>query len=82
MSTEVVQRIIEKFGTQQKLADALSVNQSVIAGWKLRGVVPARQQPEVLKAAQKLGVDLSPADFFDMEDEPDGSQESTATAAQ
>lgn len=81
MSTEVVQRIIEKFGTQQKLADALSVNQSVIAGWKLRGVVPARQQPEVLKAAQKLGVDLTPADFFDMDsDDETGSSPMGAAA--
>lgn len=74
MSTEVVERIIKKFGTQERLAEAVQVNQSVVAGWKRRGVVPARQQSEVLKAGQKLGIDITPADFFDMDsiddDEP------------
>lgn len=65
MSTEVVERIIKKFGTQERLAEALGINQSVVAGWKKRGVVPARQQPEVLKAGQKLDIDLTPSDFFD-----------------
>ena len=65
MSREVVAQIIGKFGTQEKLADALNCRQSVIAGWKRRGVVPARQQKRVLEAAQKLQINLTPADFFE-----------------
>lgn len=50
--------------TQEKLAEAMSCRQSVIAGWKRRGFVPAQQQSAVLKAAQDLGINLSPTDFF------------------
>lgn len=64
MSSEVVERIIRKFGTQERLAAALQCRQSVIAGWKRRGVVPARQQPRVLQAAQQLDIELAPSDFF------------------
>jgi ribosome-binding protein aMBF1 (putative translation factor) len=56
--------IIEKFGTQERLAAALGCRQSVIAGWKRRGFVPAPQQQRVLEAAKKLGVRLRPSDFF------------------
>lgn len=56
--------IISKFGTQEKLAEALRCRQSVIAGWKKRGFVPAQRQAEVLAAAKAVGIDLAPADFF------------------
>lgn len=67
MSREVVEAIIKKFGTQERLAQALGCRQTVIAGWKRRGVVPARQQMRVLEAAQELGIDLTPNDFFSAE---------------
>lgn len=60
------ERIIKKFGTQERLAAALGCRQSVIAGWKRRGFVPAPQQPRVLDAAKRTGVVLSPDDFFDV----------------
>jgi ribosome-binding protein aMBF1 (putative translation factor) len=59
------ERIIGKFGTQERLADALGINQSVIAGWKRRGFIPARQQSRVLEAARALAIKLEPADFFE-----------------
>ena len=65
----MVDRIIKKFGTQERLAALLACRQSVIAGWKKRGVVPVRQQPRVLKAAQENGIKLSPNDFFEFESE-------------
>ena len=71
-----VERIIKKFGTQERLAGALGCRQSVIAGWKRRGVIPAQQQPRVLDAARRENIPLAPADFFDMA--PDGAAE-TAT---
>jgi hypothetical protein len=58
------ERIISKFGTQQRLADALGCGQSVIAGWKKRGVVPVRQHLAVMDAAKKLDISLKPIDFF------------------
>jgi len=65
MATSQAARIIEKFVTQERLAQALGCRQSVIAGWKRRGFIPAPQQPRVLDAARKLGVDVCPDDFFD-----------------
>lgn len=56
--------IISKFGTQEALANALGCRQSVIAGWKRRGFVPAQQQGRVLEAAKREGVSLTPDDFF------------------
>lgn len=58
------ERIIAKFGTQERLAEALGCRQSVIAGWKKRGFVPAQKQSQVLEAAKKSDVDLRPDDFF------------------
>ena len=61
------ERVIGKFGTQERLAEALGCRQSVIAGWKKRGFVPAQQQERVLEAAKKNNIDLRPDDFFDSE---------------
>ena len=69
-------KIISKFGTQEKLAAALGCRQSVIAGWKKRGFVPAPRQPEVLRAARTNGIDLDPDDFF--ETDPADSSEHAA----
>ena len=72
------ERIIAKFGTQLALANAIGCNQSVVAGWKLRGWIPAPQQSRVLEAAQRAGIALSPADFFDP---PANSSESAGAVA-
>lgn len=58
------ERIISKFPTQQALAAAIGVTQSTVAMWNARGFIPVRQQQAVLDAAEKLKVNLSPADFF------------------
>lgn len=60
------ERIIKRFGTQERLAQALGCRQSVVAGWKKRGFIPAQQQTRVLRAAKALGIDLSPDHFFDL----------------
>lgn len=60
------ERIISKFKTQEILAAALGCRQSVVAGWKRRGVIPVRQQDRVLAVAAELGVELKPSDFFDL----------------
>lgn len=57
-------QIIAKFRTQERLALSLGCSQSVVAGWKKRGFIPARRQPQVLEAAKREGIDLSPSDFF------------------
>ena len=65
-------RIIEKFGGITALARALDKQTlpSVVQGWNDRGFIPARRQQEVLDAARRLGIDLTPADFFDLPSTP------------
>lgn len=70
MSTQT-DRIIEKFGTQEFLANAIGVGQPAVAAWKKRGFIPAKRHDEVLTAARRLGIDLRPADFFAAADEAD-----------
>lgn len=65
MSQAVVASIIDKFGGQVPMAAATGVDQSTIAHWKRRGIIPARQQQKILDAARRLGIAISPADFFD-----------------
>lgn len=63
----IVDEIIKKFGTQERLAAAIEppVRQCIISGWKRRGCVPTGQQRKVLAAARKLGIQLGPQDFFE-----------------
>lgn len=37
---------------------------STVQAWKKSGVIPARQQPDVLRKARAAGVPMTPADFF------------------
>lgn len=64
-----VDTIIERFGTQSALADALGIRQSAVAAWKKRGSIPSRQQQEILKAARHSNVKIEPADFFPRDEE-------------
>ena len=60
------ERIIERFGGLSALARALDHKHvTTVQGWKERGYVPARQQADVLKAAEREDIALTPADFFD-----------------
>lgn len=37
---------------------------STVHSWKGRGSIPDENKPDVLKAAQRLGLDITPGDFF------------------
>lgn len=54
-----VQNIIEKFGTQQALADAIDVKQGDVAGWKSRGRIPRWRHDAILKAAIDRRISLT-----------------------
>lgn len=59
--------VIEKFGGISKLARALKhPHVTTVQGWKTRGVIPARQQGAVLKAAEAAGIDITANDLIDM----------------
>ena len=56
--------IIQKFGGINACARALGHrNASTVQGWRERGVIPAARQAEILKAARREKIVLTPADF-------------------
>lgn len=58
--------IIAKFGGASSLARTLGHRHATtVQSWKKSGVIPAKRQQGVLDAAKRLGIDLSPADFFE-----------------
>ena len=72
------ERIIEKFGGLSALARALGHKHvTTVQGWNERGYIPARQQADVLKAAERENIDLTPADFFESPDGDSALQEAS-----
>jgi hypothetical protein len=59
-------KIIEKFGGRKNMAKALGVPLTTVQYWDEQGVIPTRRQGEVLHGAAENGIDLNPADFFDL----------------
>jgi crotonyl-CoA carboxylase/reductase len=59
-----VEQIINRFGSQQRVAELLGIWQTAVSGWVRRGTIPTRRQAQLLRIAQREGVNLSPADFF------------------
>lgn len=63
MSQSVVARLVQKFGSQAKLAKAAGVTQPSVHEWAERGIVPAHRMAAILKSARELGIDLDPAEL-------------------
>ena len=59
------ERIIQKFGGIRPMAAALNVPVSTVQNWKESGLIPAGRQQRILDRSLALGIDLTPADFFD-----------------
>jgi len=57
-------KIIEKFGGQSALAKALGIGQSTVSYWFKTGIIPAKWQTRLLKAALENGVELTGDDFL------------------
>src|SRR5690606_28325956 len=64
MSRDTVEQIINRFGSQQRVAELLGIWQTAVSGWVRRGAIPARRQAQLLSIARREGIPLSPADFF------------------
>jgi hypothetical protein len=65
----VVDSVVAKFGSQVELAGLLGCDQSTISLWKNRSgdLIPARWQREILTLARRIGVTVTPDDFFPRE---------------
>ena len=58
--------IITLFNGVRPMARALGhASHTTVQGWWLRGTIPAKRQAEVLRAAQQMGLRLSPSDLID-----------------
>jgi len=56
----IVADVIDRFGGVRPMAAALGhKNPSTVQGWKERGVIPVRQIPSVIEAAESDGVSVS-----------------------
>lgn len=69
------QRVIEKCGGPQAVAEMVGVHVSNVHRWtypKARGgsdgFIPSQQQQTLLTAARARGIELEPADFFEIPD--------------
>lgn len=78
-----VERIVERFGGVRPMAAKMGCPPQTVQSWKDRGVIPARRQSDVLAAAEREGIEVGPADFFEppVEEQPreqgDGSLSTT-----
>jgi DNA-binding transcriptional regulator YiaG len=52
------------FGSQIALARLCGCSQSTVAGWKQRGIVPARRQRQILDIARSMGLRLTAEDLI------------------
>lgn len=52
------------FGSQIALARLCGCAQSTVAGWKQRGIVPARRQRQILDIARSMGLRLDAEDLI------------------
>jgi hypothetical protein len=61
----VIRQVIRAFGGIRPMAVALEhKSHTTVQGWWEREVIPARRQPEVLAAAERLGISVTAADMI------------------
>ena len=53
-----IKNIIELFGGQTKLAEALGVRQSNVAYWNKTGKIPSKWEKPIQDAASSMGIDI------------------------
>jgi DNA-binding transcriptional regulator YdaS (Cro superfamily) len=60
-----IREIVEAFGGPRPMARLLGYPPSTVMSWARRDIVPSRHIPVILRAAEKKGIKLAPADFFE-----------------
>src|SRR4051794_17796986 len=61
------QKIIDRFGSQTSLAEALGRSQSTIQYWSKTGNIPPKWHPPIREAAIARGITLASTDFVNLE---------------
>jgi hypothetical protein len=72
--TNIAEKIIDKCGGAQRVADWLGLKVSAVHRWKYPqdrggtgGLIPSNRQQELLERARAEGIDLKPSDFFEID---------------
>lgn len=70
------QRVVKRFGGPKVVADILGLHPNRVSAWQRSkqsggadGRIPGQHQQPLLDFARANGIDLSPADFFDLPNE-------------
>lgn len=63
-------RVLAKFPTVRALSRETGIGESTISMWRSREWIPAPYHQTILDAAYRMGVDLSPDDFFERPHRP------------
>ena len=58
--------VIQKLGGPSAASRKIGKHISRVFAWKQTGIIPARVQRRILEIASAEGIDLSPADFFEV----------------
>jgi hypothetical protein len=56
--------LFDRFGGTRKMAEALNEPPSTVQSWKSVGRIPAGKQPDVLAAAERLGIPITAEDVI------------------
>lgn len=71
--TTPAERVFDKFGGPQEVADVLGLTRPRVIRWTFPehrggtdGRIPSKHQQVLLDTARERGLNLSPADFFDV----------------
>ena len=59
-----VDHIVSEFGGVRPMAKKTAKPTSTVSSWLKRGSIPDAQKPEILEAARREGLTLSPEHFF------------------
>ena len=59
--------IIERFGSQTALAEAIGKPQSTIQYWSRTGTIPVKWRSLIQEAARQRGLEIAPLDFVEID---------------
>jgi hypothetical protein len=72
--------IIERFGGQTALAEAIGKPQSTVQYWSRTGSIPVKWQSLVMEGGRRQGIEIAPADFVAASQMPTPAQPKVPTA--
>ena len=62
--TSPAQKMVARFGSQKKLADALSTRQSTVSHWVKTGEIPKRWHSKIMEAGVQAGISVEPRELM------------------